>query len=96
MSVWVTLQMTVKPGEWAALMQFLEARLPAVRGFDGALSVTVHGDEGTGAMMIFEEWLSREHHQAYIAAIQQNGVFDQLLAFMVAPPDVRHYARLTI
>lgn len=96
MSVWVTLEMQVQDGGYTALEPFLEERLPLVRGFDGALSVTVYFDEATNAMLILEEWKSKDHHAAYIDAISQNGVMEQLISFMTAPPKVTYYQRLAI
>ena len=78
MSIWVTLEMIVVDGAYATLEPFLEKNLPAVRGFDGALSVSILFDDDSGKLLIFEEWKSREHHQAYIAAITQNGVMEEL------------------
>ncbi len=96
MSVWITLEMTVSPGKWEELRSFLAAKLPAVRSFDGALGVSVHFDKKTGKLLILEEWKSQAHHQAYIASITQNGVMDQLVSFMTAPPDVQYYERVIL
>lgn len=96
MSIRVTLEMTVRDGQYEALVPFLEQNLPRVRGFDGALSVTLFYDPETRGFLIFEEWLSREHHGAYIAAITENGVMDQLLGFMDGPPEVRYYKRMVL
>lgn len=96
MSIWVTLEMSVIDGAYPKLEPFLEENLPAVRGFDGALSVSILYDDESGKLLIFEEWKSREHHQAYLAAITQNGVMEQLLAFMTGPPDVQYYERVMI
>ena len=96
MSIWVTLEMIVVDGAYATLEPFLEKNLPAVRGFDGALSVSILFDDDSGKLLIFEEWKSREHHQAYISAITQNGVMEQLLSFMTGPPNVQYYERVMI
>lgn len=96
MTVWVTLEMTVREGAYDALLPFLEAKLPAVRGFDGALSVSILFDAETQRLLILEEWKSRAHHQAYLQSISENGVMEQLLSFMTAPPDVQYYGRVAI
>jgi quinol monooxygenase YgiN len=96
MSVWVTLEMTVRDGAYSELHPFLEEKLPAVRGFNGALSVSILFDPETNRLLIFEEWKSRDHHQAYLQAITENGVMEQLLSFMTSPPDVQYYERLMI
>lgn len=96
MTIWVTLQMTVKEGAYETLSAFLSANLPNVRGFDGALSVTLYYDPETRAFLIHEEWLTREHHQAYLAFIEDHGVMATLLGFMEDPPDVTYYERLVL
>ncbi|OBY25725.1 antibiotic biosynthesis monooxygenase [Leisingera sp. JC1] len=96
MSIWVTLEMEVAKGKFGELEPFLAERLPAVRGFDGALSVTVYYDEETRSLLIAEEWLSKAHHASYIQAISENGVMAQLVSFMTAPPKVQYFKRLVI
>lgn len=96
MSIWVTLEMSVIDGAYANLEPFLEKNLPAVRGFDGALAVSILFDDESGKLLIFEEWKTRQHHQAYISAITQNGIMKQLLSFMTGPPDVQYYERVMI
>ena len=94
MSIWVTLEMTVQEGKYEQLLAFLEEKLPAVRGFDGALSVSLFYDEDSKKLLILEEWKSKAHHGAYISSIQENGVLTSLVGFMTAPPDVQYYERL--
>ncbi len=96
MSIWVTLELMVQDNAYEKLQVFLEAKLPAVRGFEGALSVSILFDEETNKLLILEEWKSRTHHQAYIASITENGVMEQLLSFMAGPPDVQYYDRVAI
>lgn len=96
MSIWVTLEMTVQAGKFEELHSFLEDKLPAVRGFDGALSVSLFYDQASRKLLILEEWKSREHHGAYIASIQENGVLATLVGFMTAPPEVQYYERLVL
>ncbi|MEW7008265.1 putative quinol monooxygenase [Lentilitoribacter sp. EG35] len=96
MNVWVTLELTVRDGAYADLKPFLEEKLPAVRGFDGALSVSILFEETSNKLLLLEEWKSQEHHQAYIAAISENGVMKELLSYMMGPPDVQYYHRVMI
>ena len=96
MAVWVTLEMTVRDGAFESLSTFLEENLANVRGFDGALSVTLYFDAETRAFLIHEEWRSREHHRAYLAFIEERGVMAALLGFMQGPPDVTYYDRLAM
>lgn len=96
MSIWVSLETRIKKGSYEQLLPFLEQNLPNVRGFSGALSVSLFYDQETGDFLIFEEWLSRQHHEQYIKFISDNGVLNQLASFMEGPPDIKYYSRLTI
>ena len=96
MSIWVTLEMTVKDGAFEKLSAFLQANLPNVRGFDGALQVNLFYDPTTRAFLLQEEWASQQHHQAYLAFIQEAGVMAALLAFMEGEPAVTYYERLVM
>ena len=96
MTIWVTLEMNVKDREFDALSAFLEENLPNVRGFDGALSVTLYYDQATRAFLIHEEWVSKAHHQAYLAFIEERGVIASLMGFMEGPPKVTYYDRLVM
>lgn len=96
MSIWVTLEMTVKEGEFDALSDFLRANLPNVRGFDGALQVNLFYDAESRSFLLQEEWTSQEHHKAYIQFIQEKGVMAALLAFMEGSAKVSYYERLVM
>ena len=96
MSIWVSLETKVKKGSYEKLVPFLQQNLPKVRGFEGALSVSIFYDKGTENFLIFEEWLSQQHHQNYIKFISENGVMNQLVSFMEGPPEVKYYGKLTI
>jgi quinol monooxygenase YgiN len=96
MSIWVTLEMTVRDGAFEELSAFLQANLPNVRGFDGALQVNLFYDPATRAFLLKEEWTSQHHHQAYLAFIQEAGVMTALLAFMEGEPVVTYYERLVM
>lgn len=96
MSVFVSIDAKVKPGHYEKLKPFLEANLPRVRGFDGALSVSIFYDAQSDDFLIFEEWLSREHHQKYIEIISANGVMAELVSFFQAPPAVKYLDRQEI
>ena len=96
MSIWVTLEMTVNQGDYDLLSDFLATNLPNTRGFDGAEMVTLFYSRETRALLIQEEWLSVDHHKAYLKFIQDNGVMGELLSFMETPPKVRYYEKLPL
>lgn len=96
MSIRVTLNCQVKPEQFNALLLFLEANLPNVRGFKGNRRVSVFYDDGHHEMLLDEEWLSEEDHKAYLDFIQGNGVLQQLGGFLTAPPDIKYFEQLDL
>ena len=96
MSVRVTLNCKVKPGQFKALLPFLEKNLPNVRSFHGNAMVKVLFDEDNNEMLLDEEWLSVENHKAYLNFISNNGVLSELAAFLDAPPEIKYFSAVEI
>lgn len=42
-------------------------------------------------MLLDEQWQSIESHQAYLAFIDENGVLQQLAAFLSGAPEIRYF-----
>lgn len=91
MSVRVTLNCQVKPDQLEVLLTFLEKNLPNVRGFDGCMSVAVYFDKGSSEMLLEEEWLSIEQHQAYITYIESSGVLGTLASYLASVPVIKYF-----
>lgn len=96
MSIFVTLETTVKQNVWDRFKVFLEENLQNVRGFNGALNVSILFNEETNGFLIHEEWLSQDHHQDYLRAITDNGIMAQLLTYLENPPKVSYYSKQVI
>ena len=96
MSVKVTLNCQVKSDMFGALLPFLEENLPHVRGFKGNLQVRVLFDEKNNEMLLDEEWLTVDSHQAYLSFIGENGVLQQLGSFLQAPPQIKYFNHVEI
>ncbi|RED48514.1 putative quinol monooxygenase [Aestuariispira insulae] len=93
MRVTVTIQAKVNQGGYRALEPFLRENLPNVRSFPGALNVSILFNSQTNDFLIHEEWLSEEHHQAYLQAITENGVLARLAGFFEAQPVIHYYRK---
>ncbi|WP_310619466.1 putative quinol monooxygenase [Flexibacterium corallicola] len=96
MTTLATLQMKVQPGAYGDLEHFLKDNLQRTRGFAGALNINIYYDAETSNFMLLEEWLARDHHQAYIDYISKHGIMEQLLQFMQGPPTVTYYERAVL
>jgi len=91
MTINVTIQAQVKQDSYGEFNTFLEENLPNVRGFSGALSVSVLFNADTHDFLLFEEWKSQAHHGAYIQAITENGVLAELAEFFTGAPVIKYY-----
>ena len=96
MSKKVIIESNMKEGMLDELLSFLEANLPNVRGFSGCLNVTIFLNKESWRMIFDEEWLTVDHHQAYIEFIVENGVMDELGAFLESPPEIKYLDRMSI
>lgn len=96
MSVRVTLNCQIKPGEFQVLLPFLEKNLPNVRGFKGNMKVSVLLDKKNNEMLLDEEWLSVENHRSYLKFIEENGVLDKLSSFLNAQPIIKYFEKIEV
>ncbi len=96
MSTKVVLESEVNPAKLERFKPFLEENLPNVRGFDGCLGVSILHNPETYGLLIYEEWKSEAHHKAYIRAIKQSGVLDQLSSYLMRAPSIKYFVRLPI
>ena len=95
-SVFVLIEASISKGQTGNLITFLQENLPNTRRASGALKIDVLLDKNTGALMIYEEWRTREHHKNYVKTITDNGVLNQLIGFFKAPPSMKYYEKLGI
>jgi quinol monooxygenase YgiN len=96
MSIRVTLDCQIKTNKHQELIKFLEDNLPNVRGFKGNLRVSVLFDMKNTNMLLDEEWLSVEDHEAYLKYVEQNGVLGMLNSYLKYPPQITYYFKKEI
>jgi quinol monooxygenase YgiN len=96
MSIRVTLNCQLNTNKFHELIPFLEDNLPNVRGYKGNLKVSVLFNKENTEMLLDEEWLSVEDHQAYLNYIDENGVLGMLKTFLDSPPDIKYYIKKNI
>ena len=96
MRVRVTLNCQVKSSCLERLMSFLDENLPHVRSFDGCMSVCVYFAKESSEMLLEEEWLSIEQHQAYLKHIESNGILGELAEFLASAPGIKYFQKENI
>lgn len=96
MSIRVTLNCAVNPGQHKALMSFVEKNLPNVRNFDGCRIVNVYFDKINDEMLLEEEWDNTTQHHNYINHIQNNGILNELASYFQSPPIIKYFEKVPI
>lgn len=91
MSIRVTINCQIEADKYQELVPFLETNLSNVRGFKGNRRVSVLFNPNKTEMLLDEEWLSQESHQAYLEFIENNGVLEQLGSFLNSPPQIKYF-----
>ncbi len=62
-----------------------------VRSFSGCQRVTVLFDREGKELLLDEDWLSIDQHQAYLASIEANGVLAELMSFFNGEPTIQYF-----
>ena len=92
MSVKVVLEFQTAPESVEDVKEFLRAALPDTRAYDGFESLTVHqNDDDPTSFLIWEQWVTRQHYETYLAWRQETGVLDKLVAMLRGAPSIRFF-----
>ncbi|CQD20566.1 antibiotic biosynthesis monooxygenase domain-containing protein [Mycobacterium lentiflavum] len=92
MTVIVLLELKFKPDEVGAGRELMGRTLETTRAFEGNLRTDVWVDEDDEAhWIIYEEWESVEHDEAYRAFRAGEGKVTQLPPLLAAPPVKTRY-----
>ncbi len=92
MAIAVTLDLKVQPGKGGELTEILKSMLGDTRARHGAqrIEMVVNQDD-PDHIVIYENWDSKEDHQAYMAWRQERGDLDALGTFVASPPTVTYF-----
>lgn len=96
MTVLVTLEAEVKREHVAELPALLEAVLPSTRAFEGCGTVKCYMSEDNRKMLLVEDWASKEAQQKYLAWRLTTDHGKQLVAMLVAPPEIRVFEPMNL
>ena len=91
MSVTITLEADIKPGERETLLSLLKRLLPETKVYKGFISISIHIEKNSSHLLFFEKWESIPDYEAYLSWRQDTGVMNQLGALFSEPPTIRYY-----
>lgn len=87
----VTVLFPCQPGKGEDMLEILSAALVETRAYDGSLSVEVFVDaDNPDAVLLVEEWETRDHHEKYMAWRVENGMIEMLQPILAAPLDITY------
>ena len=83
----VLINFSVPAENTAQLVELLRNALPKIRSVDGCSGATLLTDsEREDHVMLVEQWASVDAHQAHVAALQEEGMFDTVVELAGGPP----------
>lgn len=90
MTIRVILDIPASPATREAVLACLKEALPATRAYAGceALELLVNQDD-PGNVVVYEQWTSRAHYDAYRAFRAESGFSAAFRALFAEPPIVR-------
>jgi len=92
MTVAVTLELRCQAGKGGELAAALKSMLPDTRLRQGAQRIEMVVDQDDADhIVIYENWDTKEDHQAYMAWRQERGDLDALGNFVAAPPTITYF-----
>ena len=95
MSTIVLLEIQVKPEAVDEMKAFLQRILPDTRAYDGCQGVDIYSNlDGTGNLVFYQRWDSRQHYEKYLAWRTAIGTATQLRAMAASPPRIRYFERV--
>lgn len=97
MSATVILRAKVKPDNIGEFKDFIANCLPETRSYTGCINIDIYEEcSHNGYFVFYENWDSFESYEAYLAFRSEQGVMDELSAFLSTPPEIVYYNRVDI
>ncbi len=95
MTVLLVVRLTAKPGKGAALKELILPYVGDGGGIEGCSGIELAVDAGApDRLLILERWTSVEAHKTHLAALQDAGGMDALLALVAEPPERSYYTQV--
>ena len=90
MSVKIVLEFEAKADQVDNAKKFLRSVLPDTRDYEGFESLTLHqSDDDPTRFLIWQQWVSRDHYEAYLAWRVDSGVLSEFVDMLEGEPVIR-------
>jgi len=97
MSVFVIVDIQVKPENVSDVKELLAETLPDTRAHEGCQGVEVYSNSDNPSNMIFVgRWDSREQQEKYLAWRQETGTMGKFGAMLAGPPNIRYFESVDV
>lgn len=92
MSTFVVLEFQAKPDKVEAVKEFLRQVLPDTRNYAGYESLVLQqNQDDPTSMMMYEQWSTRPHYDAYLAWRIDTGALAEFAEMLAGPPSFRFF-----
>ncbi len=94
MSHTVLAEFTCLPGKADEFLEVLLAALPDTRAFEGCEGIDTYRDQDNAdVVVLWEKWVSRPNHEAYVAWRIETGMLDLIGPYMASELRFLHLSR---
>jgi quinol monooxygenase YgiN len=91
-SVKVVLEFQTAPDQVDAVKKMFWEVLPDTRAYEGFEGLTMHQDQDDPTkFLLFEQWETRPHYEAYLAWRTDTGFVAQLMPMLAGAPSIRFF-----
>ncbi len=91
MGILVLLEVAARPDCVEDMTEFLAARLPETRAFDGCEDITAYLNDDGKTIVMVEHWDAKASYEKYTAWRRETGVLDTLATMLAGPPSIRYF-----
>ena len=92
----IFLEVTVKEEKVNEFKQLLSKYLPVTRKYDGFIDIKIHKNTIDNTFILYEEWATVQHYEAYLKWRTDTGVMDILGNTFASPPTIRYWNTLKL
>ncbi len=70
--------------------------MPETRKYKGFIDIKIHKNIADNTFVLYEEWETTQHYEAYLKWRTDTGVMEILGSTFVSPPNIRYWNTLSL
>jgi len=92
----IILEAKVKEEKVNEFQNLLSKFLPETRKYKGFIDIKIHKNLTDNTFVLYEEWETTQHYEAYLKWRTDTGVMDILGNTFASPPNIRYWNTLNL